>query len=332
MGKGRGIFIVLLIVGLLLFTACDNPLTRFFKGSEDAEDVGNLDFGGQSGRTDGLRETVLYYQDEEGILIPVMREIPWEEGIAKAALEYLIVQPHLDEELAAEGLKPTFPQGTEIIGMTINEGLCKVDFNDALLDYETEAEENALVQSLVYTLTEFETINQVQLLINGKTVNQLKFGTEAKLPFVREDINLSAVISDEMIPVIVYYKSSPDGVNSYYVPVTKGVEGIKADIKTVLESLLEGAPENSGLYSEIPQGVQVEDVYVKDSVAYVELSEEIKRLPSNETLQQSMVYEIGLTLKEVEPTITQVRILSGGKEIPLGAGVTLNLPVYSNAR
>lgn len=331
MGKGKGILALLLILGLLLLTACDNPLTRIFKGDEDAEDVGNLDLSEQTGRTDGLRETVLYYQDEEGVLIPVMRAIPWEEGIAKAALEYLISHPQIEEELAAEGLKPTFPEGTEILGMSINDGLCKVDFNEAILSCKSKAEESAMIQSLVYTLTEFETIQQVQLLVNGKTVNKLTFGTEAKVPFMREDINLSMVLKDEMIPVVVYYKSSPDGVNDYYVPVTKGIEGIKADIKSVLEALLEGAPENSHLYSEIPQGVEVLDVHVKDGVAYVELSEEIKRLPSNEKLQQSMVYEIGFTLKEVEPTITQVRILTGGKEIPLGKGVSLNLPVYSNS-
>ena len=44
---------------------------------------------------DGLRETVLYYRDEIGLIVPVMRKIPWEEGIAKAAINMLVDEPGL---------------------------------------------------------------------------------------------------------------------------------------------------------------------------------------------------------------------------------------------
>ncbi|NLB40996.1 MAG: hypothetical protein GX815_01805, partial [Clostridiales bacterium] len=36
-----------------------------------------------SGDTDELiRETIIYYEDDAGYLVPVMRKIPWVEGIA----------------------------------------------------------------------------------------------------------------------------------------------------------------------------------------------------------------------------------------------------------
>ena len=37
-------------------------------------------------------------------------------------------------------------------------------------------------------------------------------------------------------------------------------------------------------------------------------------MPSNKSHQQSMIYEVGFTLKEIEPSISQVRILSGGRK------------------
>ena len=222
------------------------------------------------------------------------------------------------------------PVGTKVVGMSINEGLAKVDFNNNILSYETRTDEKAIVQSLVYTLTEFEAIDKVQLLVDGKKIKKLPHGTKIKDPLQRENINLSMDLQDEEIPVVVYYKGTTNGEDSFFVPVTKGVNALKADIKSVLTSLVEGAPESTGLYSELPADVVLNNVYVKDEVAYIDFGENIKNMPSSKSHQQSMIYELGFTLREIEPSISQVRILSCGKEIELSPDVSLNLPVYSN--
>ncbi|MBM7615166.1 GerMN domain-containing protein [Alkaliphilus hydrothermalis] len=316
--------VVLLMVTMI--TGCSNPLSALL-GDDDTTDVSIVL---EEEIQEDARETVLYFRDDQGMIIPVMKRIPWEEGIAKSALRHLVDGPAIREELASDGLLPILPEGTEVLGMSISEGLCKVDFDDALLEYETEVEEKAMLQSLVYTLTEFEAIDQVQILVNGQVKNKLKFGSRIDMPLQRENINLSGVINDGEVPVVVYYKTSGNGLDSHYVPVTKSVQAIKADIKTVLVALLEGAPEGMGLYSELPEGVVVNDVFVKDGIAYIDFSEEINRIPDNKDIQQSLVNEIGLTLKEVEPSIAQIRILSSGSEIEMAEGVNLNLPNYSN--
>ncbi|KAB3530027.1 GerMN domain-containing protein [Alkaliphilus serpentinus] len=314
---------------LVLITACGNPLSKLL-GEKDT-DVSIIVNHNAVEEIDGMRQTVMYYQDENGLVIPVMKNIPWEEGIAKSALRHLIDDPEKvgnDEE----GLLPTLPYGTEVLGMSINDGLCKVDFNSNVLSYNTEAEEKAMITSIVYTLTEFPAIDRVQIMVEGEIYDTFRFGTEVALPLERENINLVGSLQEDTLPVVVYYKATTNGENSYYIPVTKGISALKADIKSALVALLEGAPSETGLFSEIPVGTAVNDVYVRDGIAYIDLTEEILKMPENEALQQSMVYEIGLTLREIEPTITQVRILNNGKEIELGSNVELNLPVFSNVK
>lgn len=330
MRKYRRLGVLLLICSLVLLTACQNPLNKLVGRDQDADDVSLILENGLEEKEEDLRETLLYYRDDKGILIPLMKKIPWEEGIAKAALKELVDNPEIREDLQTVGLMPTLPNGTDVLGMSINEGLSKVDFNDKLLTCGSEAEEQAMVKSIVYTLTEFEAIDKVQILVNGKVTSELKFGTKVNAPMAREHINLTQALSNDTIPVVVYYKTSYNGEDSFFVPVTKGLTSLKADVKSVLNLLLEGAPEGTDFYSELPDGVTVNDVYVKDGIAYIEFSEEITRIPENLRHQQSLVYEIGLTLKEVEPTISQVRLLSKGKEIDLHNDVKLNLPVFSN--
>src|SRR5690554_462875 len=48
---------------------------------------------------DGMRKTVLYFQDENGYIVPVMRRIPWEEGIAKVTIRNMIDTSELRESL-----------------------------------------------------------------------------------------------------------------------------------------------------------------------------------------------------------------------------------------
>ena len=321
------ICVILLIT--MLISACGDPIAKLTGRPADVGVFTDKELLEEEEA--GLRSTVLYYRDNKGLLVPVMRRIPWEEGIAKSAINQLVDSPAIRDYLSSFGLLPVLPASTNILGMSINEGLCKVDFNKGILDYSNESDEKSIVSSLVYTLTEFESIDRVQILVNGQLVDKLKYGTKIKNPLEREKINLSYELSKEHIPVIVYYKGTVNGENSFYVPVTKGIAVIKADVKSVLNALLEGAPEGSGLFSEIPAGTNINDIYVKDGIAYVDFSEEIKRVPQNSETQQSIVYEVGLTLKEIEPTISQVRLLSGGREIELDKGVSLNIPRYSNS-
>lgn len=279
---------------------------------------------------DGLRETVLYYRDDAGLVVPVMRRIPWEEGIAKAAVGLLIDEPALRDDLKTVGLIPVLPAGTEVVGMTVKDGIAKIDFNKDLLSYTTEVDEKAIVQSLVYTLTEFEAIDKVQLLVDGKEMKKLSFGTKVADPLERENINLTLELSEEQVPVVVYYKTSTDIGDPLFVPVTVGVSSLKGDIKSALLALVDGQPENLGLHSDLPANVVLNDVYVKDGVAYIDFSKEIKNIAGGKANQQAIIYELGLTLREIEPSISQIRILSEGKEIKLDSSVSLNLPTYTN--
>ncbi|MGI6697553.1 MAG: GerMN domain-containing protein [Clostridia bacterium] len=81
-----------------------------------------------------MRETVLYYRDSEGYLVPLSVDIEWEEGIARAALERLISDDELSVMAQKTGLFSPIPAGTRVLGLTIRDGLAKVDLSGEALD------------------------------------------------------------------------------------------------------------------------------------------------------------------------------------------------------
>jgi germination protein M len=114
----KKLIILSIVLLLILLTGCGISGRSKDKDVSLIMDTGVLE-------DDELREMILYYRDNRGFIIPVMRRVPQEEGIGKTAINLLIDEPGLREDLALVGLLPVLPAGTEIIGMSINEGLAK---------------------------------------------------------------------------------------------------------------------------------------------------------------------------------------------------------------
>ncbi len=281
-----------------------------------------------------LRDTVLYYQNENGYLVPVKRQIPWEEGIAKAALRNMLDSPIIREDIGIIGLKPIIPTGTEILGMSIDQerGTCKVDFSSHVMDCQTKKEEENLVKGIVYTLTEFPNIQEVQIMVDGKVVSEMRYGTNIQKPLKREDINVVDSSTSGNSKVIVYYKGTSNGEYEYYVPVTIPTSAPSANVLTALEELFKGAPELSGLYSDIPDGIALQGVEVNDGIAYVDVQLEDEDIISDQVTFDNMSKNIGLTLNQFSD-ISYVEILIDGQTIEEAGLDLLNqdtVPVFAN--
>ncbi|QEK12957.1 GerMN domain-containing protein [Crassaminicella thermophila] len=323
MKRNRVVVLILVLCMMISLVGCANPIklvTGLF-GDEDKAASNLVESNDGTQQDDGLRNTVLYYKDDKGFLVPVMRKIPWTEGrgIAKAALRAMIDNPANRQDIAELGLSPVIPANTEIRGMSIHEGLCKVDFTSDFLNCFSKEEEEALVKAVVYTLTEFPTIDRVQFMVDGKIQNRLQYGTTIANAVTRKDINyVGKTPSDNK--VVVYYEGTVNGLETYFVPVTKAIEKNDSSVNVLdaLDALVEGPPKGLGLYSEIPEGTRVVSVDVNDSVACINLSEEILDIVDNQTAANSVAKSFGLTIKEQYPNVVGVKLFVDGKELKIG--------------
>lgn len=286
-----------------------------------------------------LRNTVLYYKDDKGFLVPVMRKIPWPEGkgIAKATMRALVDNPANRQDMENIGLVPVLPANTEIIGMSINEGICKVDFTAEFMNYGSKQDEVAITKAVIYTLTEFPTIDTVQIMIEGKRPGALTYGLDISSPLARKDINYSGTGKTKG-KVIVYYQGTVNGMENYFVPVTMDIEvGDQENVTALraLQALIDGPSEDSGLFSTIPSSIQVKNVDVVDGIAYVDFSEEIKEI-KDDMIAQDIVKSIALTLKEYtknDMSIESISIMADGKEIDFGESAKEEpaaIPTFAN--
>lgn len=121
-------------------------------------------------------------------LVPVHREVPPTTGVARAALEQLLAGPTNDESTSVPAISSTVPAGTELLGITISNSVATVDLSEEFESGGGSASVLGRLAQLVFTLTQFPTVDSVVLEIEGEVVEE--FSSEGVVidgPLTRED-------------------------------------------------------------------------------------------------------------------------------------------------
>jgi germination protein M len=308
------------IIALLMsFSACAPKEEAV---AEDPAEETSVD--GTGGYT-GYRQTILYYLSDDGFVVPVMRNIPWEEGIGKAALSYLVDTPDNRASTGEMGLNALIPDGTTYTLRIADDGVATVDLI-GLSACEDAATEKAMVESIVNTLIEFTKIEHVTITVNGKKVSELPNGTKlsaAMGPFLLNAEEGEIGVSTEGASALTLY--FPNTTGSLNVPVTRYIEG-SASVETVVRELLKG-PQAEGLRSCFPEGTELLSVDVKEGVATIDLSGEFLSAQYTDGLMDAAYETLFLTIGTVEE-ISRLEILVEGE--PCDPAAETSAPVFAN--
>jgi spore germination protein GerM len=121
--------------------------------------------------TGDSKKITLYFADATGQkLVAEERVVPKVTGIARLCMEELVKGP------TQADLKATLPASTKVLDINVRpDGLAIVDFSGSLIkDLPASATaEKLAVYSIVNTLTQFPTVQKVELRVDGKKVDTL---------------------------------------------------------------------------------------------------------------------------------------------------------------
>lgn len=131
-----------------------------------------------------------------------------------------------------------------------------------------------------------------------------------EVPYEEEKKEELQPVPGEMIEINLYFS---DSQAMYLVSEKRKIPQTTSLAKQVVVELIKG-PTSSDLYSTIPEGARVNEVYIADDIVYVDLSEEVFKNHSGGSSGELMtVYSIVNSLTEISP-IKGVQILVEGNE------------------
>jgi germination protein M len=107
---------------------------------------------------------VLYFTNEAGTAIVPVTTFVGGQADAFAAMSELVKGP------GQGGLKSLFPDDTALLGVTVDEeGVASVDFSKEFSSVSDDArQEKALVRCIMLTMMQFDNIEEVRILVEGK--------------------------------------------------------------------------------------------------------------------------------------------------------------------
>jgi len=271
----------------------------------------------------GMRASVIYYEDTDGHIVPVMQQIKWQEDIAQEVLSQLIQSEETSAVLEDMNLRGLLPADTKL-SVSIDDGLATVDIQSELISNIGKPREKNIVTSVVNTLTEFDSIDKVQLQVNGQS-DAMPNGTKINKPFTTRPLNVENAKEEGMEAVSLYYLNEN---SAFLVPVTRYVSG-KKDAGTVVNEMLKD-PNTAGLASVFPEGTKLIEYAIDDNgMLTLNFNKEFATLSEFPEKETQALKAIVLACRQVDG-VKDITICVEGEEYKSNTAPTMAVPEFVN--
>lgn len=282
------------------------------KEDESAESTAGEESNEEESNENEATETVarqLYLIDANGMVASQILELPSLESkeVATQVLEYLVEDGPVTEMLP-NGFRAVIPAGTEILGVDLQEdGTMIVDLSEEFKDY-TADDELKIIESITHTLTQFDSVENVQLWVNGHPLKEMPVdGTPIGKGYSKDNginiVNTDTIDFLDSQAVTMYYPVT-NQENRYYVPVTQYVEPSEND--NVYESIVQSLMKGPGYHTNVvhvfnEEAALVTEPRLNDGVLELVFNEAILQNPEEAVIADEVMETIVRTLTTMEP-------------------------------
>ena len=218
------------------------------------------------------------------------------EGIAIELINALINGSSKNKYLP-DGFKSYIPVETKINKISINGDLIIIDFNEKILNIKTNEEK--MIESIVYTLTEIDGINRVQILINGEILTKLPISGKHLPSILDRSIGINKLVktnSFKHTQDVTTYFINTSANNTYYIPVTIITDDPREKIEIIIKELESKDNIDSNLSTYISAGTVLENYHILEN----EFNMEFNSLIFNglNDISEEVIYGLALSIKD----------------------------------
>ncbi len=116
----------------------------------------------------------LYFANEDGDgLVEINRELAHDADVSNVPMERLVIEQLISGPVNDESY-PTVNPDTKILGVTVRDGVCHVDFDGTFMTPINNVSSDVTIYSIVNSLAELSNINKVQISIDGSTSGKFR--------------------------------------------------------------------------------------------------------------------------------------------------------------
>lgn len=196
--------------------------------------------------------------------------------------------------------KAIIPRNTKLIDLTLKDGLLKLNFSKEFLNIDEDYEEK-LIESLIYSLTELDEVQEIMIFVKGSQLTHLPHSNK-KLPnTLTKDYGINKIYNLDSIKdtskTTVYYLSK-DNDFYYYVPVTEVNNSNVERIEVIIENLKSTPIYHTNLISYLTASANLLNYELLENSISLSFDNALLANLQENDIQEEVKYSIALSLRD----------------------------------
>lgn len=260
----------------------------------------------------------IYLLDDYDKVSRTMISVNKQNEISKAIdlLDGLTINGKKQDKLP-NGFRGLLPIGTRVLDISLHDKILKINFSKEFNNIKKEYEEK-LIEALVYTLTDIDGVDKIEIFIEGVKLKELPNSKKLLPEYLDRGYGINKEyeltnLNDIDSYTIYYVMNYNDEV--YYTPITKYINNQGQDkVKIIIDELATNLTYESNLVSYLDSNIKLLDYEIVDKTIKLDFNEAILSNITSSKILEEVKYTIGLSLCD-ELEIEKVIFLVNNKEI-----------------
>lgn len=238
----------------------------------------------------------VFLQNQQHYLTRVSVNVKNTDTVKKARE---VINKLIIDDKKYKNFKGTIPKKAKINSINFNDNTIKIDFSKELLNVKKKQEEK-IIESIVYTLTNIEGVDYVIIYIDGEILTQLP-KSKIKIPAnldrsfgINKEYHLT---NDQNINKTTIYYIENYNNHEYYIPVTKVTNDTRDKIEIIVDELSHNS-YNQKLMSYLNSNVKLISSNIDNDNIKLVFNEYIFNDSDTQEILEEVIYTLCLSIED----------------------------------
>ena len=218
-------------------------------------------------------------------------------------IEYIInllTKGSLYENYLPINFKPLIPENTKLLNYSLNDKVLKLNFSKEFLLVK-ENDEEKMIESLIYSLCELESIDKILIYVENEKLNELP-NSKIKLPVsLDKSYGINKVYDiksfKNVTKTTIYYASKTDDL-TYYIPITKITNNDANAVEIIVKELKTSPIYESNLISFLNASYELKNYEIMENSVNMSFDNKMLLNLNDENITEKVKYTLSLSIRD----------------------------------
>lgn len=218
-------------------------------------------------------------------------------------IEYIInllTKGSLYENYLPVNFEPLIPENTKLLNYSLNDKVLKLNFSKEFLLVK-ENDEEKMIESLIYSLCELESIDKILIYVENEKLNELP-NSKIKLPVsLDKSYGINKVYDiksfKNVTKTTIYYASKTDDL-TYYIPITKITNNDANAVEIIVKELKTSPIYESNLISFLNASYELKNYEIMENNVNMSFDNKMLLNLNDENITEKVKYTLSLSIRD----------------------------------